>query len=215
MAYTRKQFIEIIGPLAQSDSKSSKVLASLTIAQAILESDNGNSTLTREANALFGIKATGWKGRVWTGKTLEYYNPNKPVTINAGFRAYSSWSESIEDHSNLLNTSRYKKLIGEKDYKRACKIIAECGYATDPLYSQKLISLIETNKLYLFDEEPKEAEWGDYVVVKKKIKLNGVLKEVNAIEIDGNNYIKIKDLADSHIQVSYDVGNKLPIITSK
>lgn len=216
MAYTRKQFIEIIGPLAQKDATSSKILASLTIAQAILESNNGNSTLTKEANALFGIKATNWKGRVWTGKTLEYYNSNNATTITAGFRAYNSWQESINDHSKLLTTSsRYKKLIGEKDYQRACKCIAECGYATDPLYASKLILIIQTNKLYEFDEEPKEAEGSDYVVEKKKIQLNGVVKEVNAINIDGNNYIKLQDLADNNIQVSYDTDLKIPVISSK
>lgn len=153
MAYTRAEFIAKVGPMAQKDAKTSKVLASLTIAQAILESNNGNSALTREGNALFGIKATNWRGKVWTGKTVEYYNPNKPTTITAGFRAYDSWQDSISDHSRLITgVSRYHKVVGEKDYKKACEAIAKAGYATDPQYASKLIQLIESNNLARFDE---------------------------------------------------------------
>lgn len=153
MAYTREQFISKVGPLAQADAKTSKVLASLTIAQAILESNNGNSTLTTQGNALFGIKATNWRGKVWTGKTVEYYNPKTPTTITAGFRAYNNWQESIADHSKLLTSaSRYSKVVGETDYKKACNAIAAAGYATDPKYASKLIQLIEANNLTRFDK---------------------------------------------------------------
>lgn len=182
MAYTRSQFIEKVGPLAQNDAKTSKVLASLTIAQAILESNNGNSTLTVEGNALFGIKATtSWRGKVWTGKTIEYYDGNR-TSIIAGFRAYDSWEESIADHSALLTRlDRYKAVIGEKDYVKACKAISSAGYATDPQYLTKLIKLIEDNNLTRFDKE--------IVVIKddlelfnavRKIILNGINLNINA-----------------------------------
>ena len=152
MAYTRAQFIAKVAPLAQADSKRSNILASLTIAQAILESNNGNSRLATEGKSLFGIKATGaWRGKVWTGYTLEYYDANSTVIL-AGFRAYDSWEESIEDHSNFLRyNARYAKVVGEKDYKKACQYIYEAGYATDPSYTQKLISLIESNHLAQYD----------------------------------------------------------------
>ena len=176
MAYTRADFIAKIGPLAQTDAKISRILASLTIAQAILESNNGNSTLTREANALFGIKATNWRGKVWTGKTVEYYNPNSPTTITAGFRAYDSWQKSIEDHSNLLtNASRYKAVIDEKDYKKACKAIHAAGYATDPQYANKLIKLIEDHNLTKFDdimEDDQELANAASEIIKRGIDLN-------------------------------------------
>lgn len=182
MAYTRSQFIEKVGPLAQNDAKASKILASLTIAQAILESDDGNSTLTVQGNALFGIKATtSWRGKVWTGKTIEYYNGNR-TSIIAGFRAYDSWEESIADHSALLTRlDRYKAVIGEKDYVKACKAIFSAGYATDPQYLTKLIKLIEDNNLTRFDKE--------IVVIKddlelfnavRKIILNGINLNINA-----------------------------------
>lgn len=186
MAYTRAEFIAKVGPMAQKDAKTSKVLASLTIAQAILESNNGNSALTREGNALFGIKATNWRGKVWTGKTVEYYNPNKPTTITAGFRAYDSWQDSISDHSKLITgASRYHKVVDEKDYKNACNAIAKAGYATDPQYARKLISLIEANKLYLFDK--------DLVVFKEDLELSNALSKIikHGVNLDFNSWKRL------------------------
>ncbi len=153
MSYTRAQFIQKIAPMAQADAKTSKVLASLTIAQAILESNNGNSLLTQQGNALFGIKATrSWRGKVWTGKTIEYYDGKTATTIVDGFRAYTSWEESIKDHSKLLTqASRYKAVVGETDYKKACQEIHKAGYATDPSYAEKLIALIEKYNLVQYD----------------------------------------------------------------
>lgn len=176
MAYTRKQFIEKVGPMAQEDSKGSKILASLTIAQAILESNNGNSRLTIEGNALFGIKvSTNWRGKVWTGTTVEYYDGNR-TSIMAGFRAYNSWQESIADHSALITgLRRYKAVVGEKDYKKACRAIQAAGYATDPQYATKLIHLIETYDLYRYDHSIREdKELGTAVskVIKAGIKID-------------------------------------------
>lgn len=154
MAYTRKQFIEKIAPLAVADSKTSRILASITIAQGILESNNGNSRLTTEGNALFGIKpGSYWRGKVWTGKTVEYYNGAK-TNVTSGFRAYNSWHESVDDHSAFLTgLTRYKKVVGETDYKKAARALKEAGYATDPQYANKLIKIIEDEKLYLYDRK--------------------------------------------------------------
>lgn len=147
------EFINQIGVLAQNDMKNTGVLASLTIAQAILESGWGKSSLSTVGKALFGIKAsTSWKGKVYNAKTQECYDGSTFVTINAAFRAYDSWEESISDHSALLcSLSRYKDVIGETDYKKACKAIHSAGYATDPKYADKLINLIETYNLNQFD----------------------------------------------------------------
>ncbi|MBE6070072.1 MAG: hypothetical protein E7211_20640 [Clostridium lundense] len=162
--------------MAQEDSKKSKILASLTIAQAILESGDGNSGLTVQGNALFGIKANkSWRGKVWTGSTVEYYDGTR-TSIVAGFRAYDSWQESIADHSELLTgLSRYKAVVGETDYKKACKAIQAAGYATDPLYATKLIGLIEVNQLYKYDnvvEEDKELSRAVSKIIKSGIKID-------------------------------------------
>ncbi|MGN0382999.1 MAG: glucosaminidase domain-containing protein [Eubacterium sp.] len=150
---SQQEFINQIGILAQNDMKNTGVLASLTIAQAILESGWGKSSLSTVGKALFGIKAgTSWKGKVYNAKTQECYDGSTFVTIDAAFRAYDSWEESISDHSALLcSLSRYKDVIGEIDYKKACKAIHSAGYATDPKYADKLINLIETYNLNQFD----------------------------------------------------------------
>lgn len=153
MTAEQRQFIEKVGRMAQEDMGRTGVLASLTIAQAVLESGWGTSELCRNANALFGIKADGrWNGRAYSKETKECYDGVNYTTVTALFRAYSSWEESIADHSAFLRTgSRYKAVIGETDYKAACKAIKAAGYATDPLYAEKLISVIEENGLTEYD----------------------------------------------------------------
>ena len=151
----KKQFIEKVGKIAAISMEKTGILASMTIAQAILESGWGASGLTTKGNALFGIKAgANWKGRVYNAKTKECYDGKNFVDITASFRAYNSWEESIEDHAKFLTSlNRYKALIGEKDYKKSCREIQKAGYATDPGYANKLIGIIETYKLYDFDNK--------------------------------------------------------------
>lgn len=147
------EFIEKIGAMAREDMKKTKILASLTIAQAILESNWGRSSLSVAPNYnLFGIKGA-YNGQSCVFPTSECYN-GKWVQINANFRKYPSWSESIADHSALFNNyNRYANLRGCTDYKLACRYVREDGYATDPSYTSKLINLIETYNLNRFDVE--------------------------------------------------------------
>ena len=153
MTQEQKKFIERVGALATADMQKSGVLASLTIAQAILESGWGKSGLTVKGNALFGIKAgTSWTGAVYSGKTQECYDGVTFTTVTGLFRAYGSWAESVADHSDLLSrNARYKAVIGERDYKAACRAIAAAGYATDPKYADKLVQIIETYALTAYD----------------------------------------------------------------
>lgn len=148
---TNQEFIEKIGPLASEDMKKTGILASLTIAQAILESGWGRSALAQAPNYnLFGIKGD-YNGAYCTFPTSEFLN-GKWVTINDNFRKYPSWLESISDHSALfLKWNRYANLRGCTDYKLACRYVREDGYATDPSYTSKLINLIEANNLTRFD----------------------------------------------------------------
>lgn len=154
MTTEQKNFIKMVGAIASADMKKTGVLASLTVAQAILESEYGTSELATGGKALFGIKATKtWKGKVYCKDTKECYDGLNLVTVkNAAFRAYDSWEESITDHSAFLKANkRYKVVIGETDYKKACEAIKAAGYATDPQYAAKLIKLIEDNKLTEYD----------------------------------------------------------------
>lgn len=164
MTQAQKDFIAKVGAQASADMKQSGVLASLTLAQAILESNWGASALTVKANALFGIKADSkWSGKTYTIATKECYDGVNFVTVNAKFRAYSSWEQSIADHAAFLTgLSRYAAVIGERSYKKACAAVHKAGYATDPGYADKLIRLIETYGLTAYDVDAYET----YTVVK-------------------------------------------------
>lgn len=147
----RKEFINSVKDGALKSYADYRILPSLTIAQAILESSWGSSQLSLRARNLFGIKAfSSWRGEKITLPTTEWYGDKKQV-INADFRAYDCISESIDDHSKLLASDRYKPARECSNYKEACRKIYECGYATDPGYPEKLIRIIEENKLYEFD----------------------------------------------------------------
>ena len=131
-----------------------KILPSVIVAQAILESARGTSELARKANNLFGIKGN-YNGQSYTVKTKEYLN-GKWTTVNAAFKKYPSYRESIIDHGNFFmstpwRTQNYQRVLNAKDYKTQAKALQACGYATDPQYANKLINLIETNNLSSLD----------------------------------------------------------------
>lgn len=156
------EFIAKLAPIATQDMRQYGVPASLTLAQAILESNWGMSGLTQKANNLFGIKGTGPAGSV-TMQTTEYRGQT-PYTTQAQFRKYNSWSESVADHTRLiLNGTREKPQryhgVLWADYKTAATEIWRGGYATDPNYPKKLIALMEQNLLHQYDLlNPEEEE---------------------------------------------------------
>lgn len=152
MAYTAEQFLNKIHDDVIDDMKYTGILASLTASQALIESNKGNSGLSVQCNNLFGIKGeyNGQFGIFWT---TEYYN-GKATRVQAKFRKYPSWAESITDHSRLFTTSkRYRNLVGCKDYIQACKNVKDDGYATSPSYTNTLINTINTYRLYEWDAE--------------------------------------------------------------
>ena len=121
---TKQEFISKIAPLAVADMKKNKILASLTIAQACIETGYGSSNLMMSNNAPFGIKATEtWLkigGKAYNANTGEVYN-GVSVTINAAFRAYNSLADAVEDHANVLNLPYYNKSKGgNKKSKEIC-----------------------------------------------------------------------------------------------
>lgn len=150
MAYTAESFLKKLKPYVIADMKQSGILASLTAAQAFIESNKGNSGLTTRANNLFGIKGS-YNGQSVTMLTTEYYNGVK-TKIYAAFRKYPSWAESIADHSALFNRlARYKNLRGLTDYKAACINVQADGYATAPDYANTLLNTINKYRLYEWD----------------------------------------------------------------
>ena len=123
-----------------------KIPASITLAQGILESGNGLSTLARKSNNHFGIKChNNWKGK------RVYHDDDKR---NECFRKYSNPEGSFDDHSLFLTTrGRYDGLfeLNTDDYKGWAKGLKKAGYATDRKYPKKLISFIENFDLYEYD----------------------------------------------------------------
>lgn len=132
---------------AINDMKRMGVPASITMAQALLESSDGNSNLARHANNHFGIKCSDWKGPSYI---------QDDDTKDECFRKYKSVLDSYDDHSNFLRTRpRYAFLfeLDIKDYKGWAKGLKKAGYATDPTYADRLIKIIEDNQLYLLDND--------------------------------------------------------------
>ncbi len=138
-------YIEKYAPLAQEQQKLHGVPASITLAQGLLESRAGMSTLASQGNNHFGIKCHS----TWTGATM-LRDDDAPDEC---FRVYNSPSESYDDHSRFLHGRRYARLfdLEPTDYAGWSHGLRECGYATDPNYGYKLISIIELYKLYTYD----------------------------------------------------------------
>ncbi|MFK7756359.1 MAG: glucosaminidase domain-containing protein [Flavobacteriales bacterium] len=143
---SRSQYIDTWKETAIQNMIKYKIPASITLAQGILESGDGNSELARKSNNHFGIKCHDWKGK------KVYHDDDKKGEC---FRKYDKASDSFADHSNFLLRKRYASLFELKltDYKGWAKGLKKCGYATDPAYAKLLISLIEKNELHRFDDE--------------------------------------------------------------
>jgi flagellum-specific peptidoglycan hydrolase FlgJ len=126
--------------------RESKIPASITLAQGILESGSGRGRLSVEGNNHFGIKCHGW-----TGKKI-YHDDDASQEC---FRKYDHANSSFEDHSKFLTgRGRYAKLFKLRpgDYKGWAKGLRAAGYATDRKYPEKLISLIKRYNLDKYDD---------------------------------------------------------------
>ena len=186
---TRKQYIIKYSALAVKQMRQYKIPASITLAQGILESNNGNSKLAVKANNHFGIKCHGWEGK----KIFE--DDDKK---NECFRKYKSPLESFKDHSLFLNKySRYAFLFDYKitDYKSWARGLKKAGYATNKKYPELLIKIIEDNKLNIFDDKDVEIEF---------------ISEIRNIYMHPNRikYVKSEN-QDTYITIAKDLNLKL------
>ncbi|MER2225967.1 MAG: glycoside hydrolase family 73 protein [Carnobacterium sp.] len=150
-----EQFIVQIADYSKVLQEKYGVLPSISIAQAILESDWGNSELSIKNNNYYGIK--GSDSEPTATMTTKEYVDGEWIEIKADFRKYATWQESMEDHSELFtkgttwNENQYEKVLTAADYKEAAYALQESGYATDPDYPEKLIRLIEQYNLNQYD----------------------------------------------------------------
>ncbi len=143
--WTREEYVEMYSKWAVGEMNRSGIPASITLAQGILESNNGNSTLATKGNNHFGIKCHGWKG-----KKIIHDDDKK----NECFRKYKSARESYNDHTDfLMGSPRYSFLfeMEQTDYKGWAKGLKKAGYATAPKYADMLIKIIDENDLDQYD----------------------------------------------------------------
>ena len=140
-----QSYIDQYKNLAIEEMLRYNIPASITLAQGIFESSAGRSELTVKGNNHFGIKCHGWGGN-----TIYHDDDER----NECFRAYDNAKQSYEDHSKFLSqNTRYRSLFSlqRTDYRNWARGLKACGYATNPVYADKLIELIELYKLYELD----------------------------------------------------------------
>lgn len=139
------EYIETYSDMAVEQQELHGIPASITLAQGLLESAAGRSTLATRGNNHFGIKCHN----TWTGDTM-IRSDDRPDDC---FRVYRSVRESFDDHSQLLLRKRYSSLfdLDPLDYAGWATGLRKCGYATDPNYASRLITIIERYALYLYD----------------------------------------------------------------
>ena len=140
-------YIETFSAMAVEQQQAHGIPASITLAQGLLESAAGRSTLATEGNNHFGIKChSDWKGETMTR------SDDAPDDC---FRVYDDAADSYEDHSRFLMRKRYERLfdLDPTDYTGWAKGLKACGYATDPHYADRLVAIIERYGLNAFDTD--------------------------------------------------------------
>lgn len=142
-----QKYIDTYSAMAIEQQNAHGIPASITLAQGLLESAAGRSTLATKGNNHFGIKCHS----EWEGDTLL----RNDDAANECFRVYATAAESFADHSRFLLRKRYSRLfdLDPSDYAAWAKGLRSCGYATDPNYATRLITIIERYSLYLYDSE--------------------------------------------------------------
>jgi flagellum-specific peptidoglycan hydrolase FlgJ len=153
---TRQEYVSTYAPAAVQEMLISGVPASITLAQGILESGDGNSVLAKVARNHFGIKCHG----LWEGE--KYYHDDDAK--GECFRVYPTVFDSYRDHSEFLRTrDRYADLFKLKltDYKGWAHGLKSAGYATNPKYPELLIKIIEENDLTQYDRMTKPPKSGE------------------------------------------------------
>lgn len=152
----KEEFIVRISGHAELIQEKHSVLPSISIAQAILESDWGTSELAVENKNLYGVKGSNPENTV-VMNTKEFVD-GEWIEIEAPFRKYEDWQDSMNDHAALFvngtdwNADQYADVLAAENYKEAAQALQENGYATDPTYAEKLINLIEDYRLYQYDD---------------------------------------------------------------
>lgn len=202
--YTLEEYVETWKSTAVSQMIQFKIPASITMAQGILESGNGNSLLAQQANNHFGIKCHDW-----TGEKM-YIDDDKK---NECFRSYSSADESFADHSKFLTgRTRYASLftLSITDYEAWAKGLKEAGYATNPKYPDLLIDLIKRLKLDDLDKLGTETANPTDLLTKNSASKSEAKQVTRTVLVHKNNvkYVVAKK-GDTFYRISKELGISL------
>jgi uncharacterized FlgJ-related protein/LysM repeat protein len=188
---TSDEYIKTYKDIAISEMNRSGIPASISLAQGMLESDNGNSRLATKANNHFGIKCHDWDGK-------EIYHDDDES--DECFRKYKSAKESYIDHTDfLMNGSRYVFLfyLDQTDYKGWAKGLAEAGYATNPSYDSDLIRIIEENDLAKYDKPQKKGRKKEERAEKELAEVDQTMADTAEVKSDS---ARLKGSAGTRVQ---------------
>ena len=196
---THKEFIEVIAKyvIKYANDYGIKVHSPI-IAQAILESGWGGSTLASKYNNFFGLKCGGsWKGKSVNMATKEEYTVGTLTDIRANFRVFDSIEDGVKGYFEFINYSRYANLKGVKDPEEYCRRIKADGYATSSTYVTNLMRVIRDNNLTRFDGTQENVE---------KEKEDMVSGDIVGTQLTGAEIIEL--LAKEVIKGRYGNGNE-------
>lgn len=200
----QEAYVKRYNKIAMREMERSGVPASIKLAQGLLESDAGRSTLARSANNHFGIKCgSNWKGEEYYKKDDDYNNQGQ--LIKSCFRQYRNPEASFVAHSEFLRDPakafRYGFLfrLNPTDYKGWAKGLRRAGYATNPRYPDLLISLIERYNLTQYDKpgavDPVDIEGPVNEAVTGILRTNDVTYFVSEAPVSVNEIAKQVDLS--------------------
>ncbi|OYN89605.1 hypothetical protein CGZ92_02480 [Parenemella sanctibonifatiensis] len=154
------RYIAAVAPMAQQGRRDHGVPASVSIAQSILESGWGTSSLAVYGQAYFGIKCntsnagSPYQSGCMNKNSLEYYDPANPVSEVSAFRIYKEAGDSFKDHGHFLrNNRRYAAAFSTNNPDDFIRAVHRAGYATDPNYANLIIGLMQRYDLYRYDRE--------------------------------------------------------------
>lgn len=192
-----QQYVDKYKDIAIEQMQRYRIPASITLAQGLLESAAGRSELTRNSNNHFGIKCNNG----WTGPRTYHDDDMR----NDCFRVYSNAFDSYEDHSKFLSTNqRYRSLFNLKttDYRGWAKGLKAAGYATNPVYAEKLIEIIQLYKLYQYDS----AKGFDHFMAERTKVPEMDAAALHPIKIFNKNYYLIARRGDTFKSIGKEVG---------
>jgi len=191
---SREKYIKKYKKIAIQEMERAGVPASIKLAQGILESNAGQSTLARKANNHFGMKCgSQWQGDTYYLEDDDYDESGR--LIKSCFRVYKKEKESYIAHSEFLRDPRKRYRYGDlfkinpRDYKAWARGLKAAGYATSPTYAEKLIGIIESYELYQYDQEA-----APEVDLPNDDRYDDISEEIAAEGLDDSGFLYLNDV---------------------